>query len=156
MDERPRFHHAPRSWRLVAWAACAFVVSLAGMTAAAWGAFSDQASAALDVRSATLDPPTLVSTEPGACTVGVSDSIVLNWTASATAAVTGYEILRATAEAGPYSPIGTVTGRTVETYTDTPLSFATTYHYVLRSTKENWRSVETAAVSRTTRSSNCM
>ena len=82
--------------------------------------------------------------------VGVRD------TASTTAAVTGYEILRATSEAGPYSLIGTVTGRTVETYTDTPLSFATTYHYVMRSIKENWRSVETVPVSRTTRSSNCL
>ena len=136
MDERRRAQHPRRSWRLLAWAACALLVSLSGMTAAAWGAFSDQASAALDVRAATLEPPTLASTEAGACTAGVSDAIVLKWTASTTAAVTGYEILRATAEAGPYSPIGTVTGRTVESYTDTPLSFATTYHYVLRSIKE--------------------
>lgn len=126
------------------------------MMEAAWGAFSDQASAALDVRAATLEPPTLVATSAGTCTAGVGDAIVLNWTASTTLAVTGYEILRATASAGPYSPVGTVSGRTVETYTDTPLSFATTYHYVLRSIKENWRSIETAPVSRTTRSSNCL
>jgi hypothetical protein len=126
------------------------------MTGAAWAAFGDEASAALTLRTATLEPPTLVTSSAGTCAAGVGDAIALSWTASTTLAVTGYEILRATASAGPYSPVGTVSGRTLETYTDAPLSFATTYHYVLRSIEENWRSVQTAPVSGTTRSSNCI
>lgn len=131
------------------------VVFLSEATTAAWAVFVDKDSAALTVHTATLQPPTSVAAAPGTCTAGGSDSIVLSWTASATAAVTAYEVLRASASAGPYSPVATVVGRTVQTYTDAPLPFATTYYYVIRSIKERWRSAQTAPVPGTTRSSLC-
>lgn len=154
MAEQRRAHGQRRSSRHIVLAAVALVVCLFEATAAS-ALFTDRTTAELTLRTATLEPPTSVGATPGTCTVGVSDAIVLTWTASAMTAVTGYDILRAAASTGPYSSIGTVTGRTVETYTDTPLAFATTYHYVIRSIKESWRSVQTAPVSLTTRSSQC-
>jgi hypothetical protein len=137
-------------------AACTFILSLPGMTGTVRGAFGDEVSAALSLSTATLEAPTLVTAAPGTCVGGVGDAIVVNWTAPTTPAVAGYEVLRATTSAGPYSPVTTLTGRAVETYTDTPLSFATTYHYVLRSLNAEWRSAETVPVSRTTRSPSCL
>lgn len=154
MAEQRRGHGQRRSSRHVVLAVGALVVCLFEATVAS-ALFTDRTTAELTLRTATLEPPTSVAAAAGTCTAGVSDAIVLSWTASVTTSVTGYEILRATASAGPYSSIGTVTGRTVQTYTDTPLAFATTYHYVIRSIKESWRSVQTAPVSLTTRSSQC-
>ena len=156
MPEQRRGGYPRPSSRLWFGAACAFSLGVAGMTAAAWGAFEDQVSAAMTLRTATLEPPTLVTAAAGTCVAGVRDAIVLDWTASTTADITGYEILRATASAGPYSPVATVTGREVQTYTDTSVSFATTYHYVLRSIAGNWLSVQTAPTSRATRSPQCL
>ena len=136
-------------------AALAVVLCLSGATVAS-AAFTDRDTASQTFRTATLEPPTSVAAAHGTCTIGVSDAIVLMWIASVTTTVNGYEILRATASGGPYTAIGTVTGRTVETYIDTPLAFATSYHYVIRSIKGSWRSVQTAPVSLTTRSSHCL
>ena len=157
MPERGHGTRHPQSVsKFVIAAACVFILNLPGMMGPAWATFADQVSAALTLNTATLEAPTLVGTAPGTCVAGVGDAIVLDWTAPATPAVTGYEVLRASGDAGPYSPVATVTGRAVETYTDTPLSFATTYHYVLRAINADWRSPETVPVSRTTRSPNCL
>ena len=124
MSELGRAHGQRTSSRHAVVAALALVLCLFGATVAS-AAFTDREAATLTLQAATLQPPASVAAAPGTCAAGVSDAIVLSWTASATTAVTGYEILRAGASAGPYSPIGVVTGRTVQTYTDTPLPFVT-------------------------------
>jgi fibronectin type 3 domain-containing protein len=54
--------------------------------------------------------------------------VALSWTASPTASVTGYRILRSSG--GGYSQIGTVSGRTTTAYTDTSVSgLGSTYDY---------------------------
>jgi hypothetical protein len=153
---QPHAHGIPsRLWPVSA-AACALILTLSATTPSAWGMFRGGVSAALTVNAETLQPPSGVTTEAGTCVGGAGDAVVVDWTPSATQAVTGYEILRATTSAGPFASVATVNGRTTQTYTDTPLSFATTYYYVLRSIKAGWRSVETPPVARTTRSSTCL
>ncbi len=70
--------------------------------------------------------------------------------------MTGYEILRSATADGPYLPVGVAAGQATESYTDAPLTFSTTYYYVIRAVRGNWRSVNTAEVSRTTRSALCL
>jgi len=41
-------------------------------------------------------------------------------------------------------------------FTDGPLAFSTTYFYVVRATKQGWRSPYTAEVARTTKSPLCV
>jgi hypothetical protein len=156
MDEPTGAPRPRRRRALTVGLACALILALSCLSATAWGAFADQASAEQTVRTATLQPPTLLTTEPGVCVIGANDSIVLTWTASTTVTITGYEILRATAVEGPYSLVATVNGSAAETYADTPLPFTTPFHYVVRSFRSNWRSVQTGVVSRTTRSSSCL
>ncbi len=57
-------------------------------------------------------------------------TIELSWVDNSNGAATGFEIVRATTEAGPYQQIGTVTGTT---FTDNGLTPATTYYYKVRS-----------------------
>jgi hypothetical protein len=49
-----------------------------------------------------------------------------------------------------------VSGRNTTTFTDSTVSFSTTYYYVVQSTKNNWRSVNSTQVSITTPSSLCI
>lgn len=117
--------------------------------------FVDQDSASLPVSTATLQPPTAAATSPGVCTEA-GDATIVTWTPSSSTQVTGYEILRSTVAGGPYSAVAIAPGQTTETYTDSPLAFSTTYHYAIRAVRDTWASVNTAEVSRTTRSSLCV
>jgi len=130
-------------------------LGLLGTTGVAAAHFVDGDSASLSVSTAILEPPTAPGTSPGDCT-SEGDAIVVTWTASTSAVVTGYEILRSTASGGPFSVVGTATGNATQTFTDSPLAFSTTYYYVVRAVKDSWRSPETSTVSRTTRSSLCV
>ncbi len=130
-------------------------VGLLGSPLTAVAAFADRDTASLSVSTATLQPPTAPGTAPGVCTLA-GDAIVVTWTRSASPQVSGYEILRSTAAAGPFSTIATAPGYTTESYTDSPLAFSTTYYYVVRAIRNNWRSATTSPVSRTTRSLLCV
>ena len=73
--------------------------------------------------------------------------VALSWTASSFA--TSYNVKRATASAGPYTPIGTTTAPTV-TYTDSSgLNNGTTYYYVVSATGPGGTSSDTSPVSAT-------
>lgn len=73
--------------------------------------------------------------------------VALSWSASSFA--TSYNVSRATAFAGSYTPIGTATAPTV-TYTDSNgLSNGTTYYYVVSATGSGGTSAATAPVSAT-------
>ncbi len=135
--------------------ALGLALSVVGSTGAAVAHFSDEDAASLPLATATLDAPTAPGTSPGTCTSSVGDAIVVTWTGSTSAAAAGYEILRSTVSGGPYSVVGTVGGSPTESYADSSLAFSTTYHYVIRTVRESWRSDGTAEVSRTTRSSTC-
>ena len=55
--------------------------------------------------------------------------VAINWTASTSSGVVGYNIYRGTASGGPYTKIGSV--GTTTTYTDTTVVSGTTYYYVV-------------------------
>lgn len=77
-------------------------------------------------------------------------------TATSSLFADGYELFRSTTDGGPYSSIGNVSGRTNVTYTDTTVTFSTTYHYVVRATRNLWRSADSNQTSITTPTALCV
>lgn len=135
-------------------AAAAF---LAGVHPAAMASgWSDTASAAASYSSGLLAPPTAPAAIPGTCDILTGDTVLVSWTPSSSTWADGYEVARSTAAGGPFSVVGTVVGGLTVTYLDTSVNFSTTYYYVVRATKFAWRSTDTSAVSRTTKSSLCL
>jgi hypothetical protein len=125
------------------------VVSVASAT------FNASATAGpMSVQTATLNPPTALSATP-TCVILGAVTVQLSWTATTSGFADGYEVLRSIAP-GPYISIGTVSGRTTTSYTDTGVTRSTTYNYVVRATKNNWRSVDSNEASATTKSALCI
>ena len=107
-------------------------------TSMAWLTSSRAATATIGAD--TLSPPTAPSATGGA-------TISLSWTATPKTWAAGYHVYRATAIAGPYSQIATVTPRTTLTYLDSPS--AGTYYYTIRAYFQGWESVDAGPVSAT-------
>lgn len=125
-----------RAVRLKVVSSVALVVAL--LSAPALGAFTDTASVGSNVLSSgTVTPPTLDSATADALIC----RIALTWTAPSTGlSPDGYDVYRSTTSGGPYGfvkHVGTVTSTT-----DTGLAGNTTYHYVLRTTRAGWTSVD--------------
>jgi len=92
----------------------------------------------------TLAPP---AAPAGLVAIAGDAQVALSWSTSSFA--TSYNVKRATAFAGPYTPIGTATAPAV-TYTDSNgLSNGTTYYYVVSTTGPGGTSSDTAPVSAT-------
>lgn len=117
---------------------------------------ADSVAGGHTVSTGSLGPPLNAGAAPGTCVLLVGDAIVLSWTRTTSSWADGYEVLRSTTSGGPYSLIGTAAGQATESFTDESLAFSTNYYYVVRATKEGWRSATTAEASRTTRSSLCV
>jgi hypothetical protein len=100
--------------------------------------FTDTAASSGSFAAATLAPPTSVSATGGS-------SVVLSWTASTSTGATGTIVERATALAGPYSQVGTVTPVSATSFSDNPANG--TYWYRLGTYVGNWRSATTTPVS---------
>ncbi len=117
------------------------VVWTFGASAGASGTFTSSAGpSGATYSSGTLGPPTAVAAANGACTVLTSTSVNLSWTATASAFADGYQVLRSTTSGSGYASVGSVSGRTTSSFTDTTPAFLTTYYYVVRSTRNTWRS----------------
>lgn len=134
----------------------AAVVLVLGATSVALAAYTSSPTATGTYSTGTVSPPTSLAAAAGPCTVGVSASIPLTWTASASAWADGYEVQRSLVSGGPYTSVATVSGAGTTTYTDGPLTFSTTYYYVVRTTKAAWRSVASNQASLTTLSLLCL
>jgi len=132
------------------------VVALVITASVALAQLADSDSAANTIATDTLQPPTNPATAAGPCTAGVTASIVVSWTATPSTWADGYEVLGSLVSGGPYTTVGTVSGVNTTSYTVTGLAFVTTYHYVVKATKGNWRSTATAQVSRTTPNPLCL
>lgn len=132
------------------------VTTLLVTASVALAQLADSDSATHSVSTGTLEPPTNPSTAHGPCIVGVSTSITVSWTATSSTWADGYEVLGSLVSGGPYTTVGTVSGLNTTSYTVTGLTFATTYHYVVKATRGNWRSVATSQVSRTTLNPLCL
>lgn len=142
--------------RVLPRAVVAGMALLLGAASVASAAFSSATSAGAIYSAAALSPPSSPSTAHGPCAVLSSASIRVSWSATPSSWADGYEVLRSTTSGGPYSLVGTVGGVGTLTYLNASLPFSTTYHYVVRATKGNWRSANTTQVSRTTLSSLCL
>lgn len=132
------------------------VTALLVTASVALAQFADGDSASQSISTDALSPPTSPDTAHGPCTTGVTASIVVSWTATPSTWADGYEILGSLVSGGPYTTVGTVSGVSTTSYTVTGLAFATTYHYVVKATKGNWRSAPTSQVSRTTLNPLCL
>lgn len=56
--------------------------------------------------------------------------VALNWTASTSSGVTGYQVSRGSSASGPFTPLATVGASTVS-YLDTTVASGSTYYYVV-------------------------
>lgn len=65
----------------------------------------------------------------GTCVTGVSHSVTLNWTASTSSNVSGYNVYRGLTSGGPYTKVNSSLVGGV-TYTDTTVQAGQTYYYV--------------------------
>jgi hypothetical protein len=118
--------------------------------------FLDGEYASATLSTDTLQPPTNLAAGHGPCTAGLVASITLTWTATPSTWADGYEVLGSLLPTGPFAVVGTVAGASSTSHTVTGLAFGTTYHYVVKATKGNWRSPATAVASRTTLSALCL
>lgn len=123
-----------RATRVAEVAALTVLVALAAATCA-WAAFTSTKSAAGGIAAGSLAAPTGLT---AAC-VALSSNVTLSWTATASTIATGYRILRATTTGGPYSQVGTVSGRLTTTFADTIPTLQTRY-WVVESTRNSWTS----------------
>jgi hypothetical protein len=96
----------------------------------------------MSVTTALLAAPTSVSAVRGTCSVLAGTTKVnVTWMASTSPATTGYDILRSTTSGSGYSVVGTVSGIGTTSFTDSSVSFSTRYYYVVHSSRNLWRSV---------------
>ena len=135
----------------------AIVISSVAIAGVAFAFFTDAAGVASNqFTTTTLQPPTGTSAQNGTCVALTSVRVQVSWTATSSTFADGYQIFRSTTAGGPYSSVGTVSGRTTTTYTDTTTTFSTTYRYVVQATKNVWRSTNSGEASVTTPSSLCV
>ena len=133
------------------------LVSLVAVTAPAFAAFTSTPSApSMTITSATLAAPTGASATSTNCVVALSIKVKVTWTATTSTFADGYQILRSSTNGGPYSVVGTVSGLNTVTYTDSSVTFSTTYYYVVRATKVNWTSGNSNQATVTTLSAVCL
>jgi beta-glucanase (GH16 family) len=108
----------------VTWSASGGSVSSSGLYTApsSAGTYTVKATSAADTtKSASA---TVTASTP------VQHSATLNWTASTTATVAGYNIYRSTVSGGPYTMINSALGATTN-YTDFTVQSGQTYYYVV-------------------------
>jgi fibronectin type 3 domain-containing protein len=117
---------------------------------------STGAGGPMPVVTATLAAPTGLSAS-ATCQVGLPTTVKVNlsWTATTSTFADGYEVKRSTS-GGPFVSIGTVSGGTTTTYSDTTVTYSTSYSYVVTATKNNWRSSNSNTANATTKSSLCL
>lgn len=139
MSSVGRLHVGLRAVRVAALLAVLLVVSL-GLASFSLATFSDVDTTTATFATDTLAAPTSPSASGGA-------SVTVSWTATVRTYATGYHVYRATALAGPYGLVGTVTPRTTTTYTETPA--VGTYFYKIRAYYQSWESIDAGPVSAT-------
>jgi len=87
------------------------------------------------VSTETLDPPSGL-----AASAALLLRVNLTWTVTPDTRATGYQVLRGTANGGPYTQVATITSRTTTAYQDN-VPLPGQYYYVLRTYYASWTSV---------------
>lgn len=129
----------------------ALVLASASPAMATW---SDPSSAAATMSTATVPPPSNPGIANESCTLLVSASVRVSWTAAPAEWLDGYRISLGTISGGPYTTTASV-GPSATSAVIGGLAFSTRYYAVVASTKAGWTSVPTAEVSVVTPSSTC-
>lgn len=116
-----------------------------GVAFGAWGA--DAGGEARAKASILLPPPTLNS---GKSRITGTWRVTLCWTHTPTGFADGYEIFRSTTSGTGYTSIGSVSGIGTVSFIDASgLVGNGTYYYMVRSTKNFWRSANSVETSQT-------
>jgi len=126
----------PRSARIVAvlGVTAAIFVGGAGHAAADWTSGTPDASATYS--TAVLAPATALSAT-AQCGLSGTAEVDLDWTATSSTEVTGYEVLRST-DGDTYITLATLSDRITTTYQDTTVATNTTYTYLVRAVRNSW------------------
>ena len=109
----------------------------------ALGVFTHAASGGpLTVASATMTAPSKLAAAQLACKSGKAPEVQVTWSAGSEFA-TSYAVERASAAAGPYTVLGSVTSAHLS-YTDSSsLGYSTTYYYRTSSVYRSWSTAST-------------
>jgi hypothetical protein len=100
----------------------------------------------LTLATATLSPPKAVSAAQVNCRTNKNPEIEVSWTATSSTYATSYTVERATAGAGPYTSVGSVSiGETSYTDKSGSLASSTTYYYRVTAVYRSWNATSTTA-----------
>jgi endoglucanase len=127
--------------------------SLAVPVSASW---QSAAAGSQQLSTATLAPPTGTAAARGDCVPVLTIEVDVTWTATASTFADGYRVFRSATSGGPYTLVGTVSGRATTSFTDADVTFLTTYHYVVQATRNLWRSANSTQASFTTPTPACL
>ena len=120
--------------RTAAVAVALVLVSVAWPVRPAFALLTETETVASTFTTTTLHAPTGLS-----AAAALLLRVNLSWTATTDARATGYQVLRGTANGGPYSQVATVTPKTATSYQDT-VPLPGIYYYVLRTYYDSWTS----------------
>ena len=138
------------AWRRSIAAAALASAVVAGSIQAAFATFSNTTARSATYSTGVLAAPAGVGAGRGACTILTSSTVVVTWTQTPSVFADGYEVFRSTTNGSGYTSIGSVTGRATTTFSDTTVAFSTTYYYIVRATRNSWRSPNSTQGSVTT------
>jgi hypothetical protein len=110
------------------------LVNVAWPVRPAFALLTESETVASTFTTTTLNPPTGL-----AAAAALLLRVNLSWTATTDPRATGYQVLRGTANGGPYSQVATVTPKTATSYQDT-VPLPGVYYYVLRTYYDSWTS----------------
>jgi hypothetical protein len=126
------------------------------LSVGAFATWVSSATAQQTISSAVLAAPTGTTASRSTCIPAVQAQVLVTWTPTSSTFADGYQVLRSMTSGGPYTPVGTVSGHATTSFTDDTVVFSTTYHYVVRATRNQWRSPDSAQASVTTPSALCL
>jgi len=113
------------------------------------------ATASEGVTAGVLQPPSGLAAAQGHCANNRSIEVVLSWTPSPSGFAAGYAIWRSGGLSSSYVMVGTAGGGSATGFTDTTVSFSTTYTYEVRALRAGWTSAPAGPVAITTLSKTC-
>ncbi len=115
----------------------------------AYSRFVKTVSVPNTITTATLHPPTTLFAS-ASCDGGGTAKVTLGWAETLSTFADGYDIYRSSTDGAPYAKIDRVIGRTTTAFANQGLAVGTTYFYIVRSTANNWTSVDSDQAQATT------
>jgi hypothetical protein len=109
----------------------------------ALGVFTHAVSAGpLTVASATMTAPSKLASSQLTCKSGKAPEVQVSWSAGSEFA-TSYSVERATASAGPYTVLGSVTSEHLSYIDSSSPGYSTTYYYRASAVYRSWSKAST-------------